>query len=93
LDLNSDDKTTDAKEWEFDNHIVGLLGPCFIISILVNVLFNVVAWICSLYTMSEKNELVGLDSQGKEGGRKDLQYTLFFGYLNNLIFKIRILIF
>lgn len=71
--MNSTNKDVAGTEWRFDNHVVGLLGPCFIISILVNVLFNVVAWICSLYTMGEKNELVGLDSQGKEGGRKDLQ--------------------
>jgi len=76
-----------------DEHVIGLVGPCFLISLIINLFFNTVAWICSFFTMYEKNELIGLDTQGKEGGRKDLQYTLFFGYLNNIWFKIRILIF
>lgn len=34
-----------------DDHIIGLIGPCFLISLIINGFFNLVAWICSLFTM------------------------------------------
>ena len=77
-----------------DYHITNLIGPAFLISIVVNLALNVLSWISSMFTIGEKNVLIGMDSLHKETKTsKDLQYTLFFGYLTSISMKIRILFF
>ena len=85
---------SDVIHYSYEKELIYLMLIAVVISIVSNVLLQLISLVGSLFTMDKKCKLIGLDRMDPNYKfRFNLQYTMIFGYLSSVTLKVRVFLF